>query len=98
MTTDSWKTKLALSVGLIVLTCAVYAEVIQFGYVNFDDDVHVYNNRFVANGLSGENLQWAFGIHGPSQWHPLAWVSHQIDCEVFGLWAGGHHLGRKCEG
>ena len=77
---------------LMVLTLAVYAQVHRFGFVNFDDDVHVYENSNVSSGLSMENVIWAFGIHGPSQWHPLAWISHQLDCEFFDLWPGGHHL------
>lgn len=84
-----------LDVALILLISAwvfvLYSPTLGFGFVNFDDDAHVYENGFVLGGLSPENLIWAFGIHGPSQWHPLAWMSHQIDCQIFGLWAGGHH-------
>lgn len=88
------------SVGRSVLTCiglalavlAIYGQVWQFQFVNFDDDVHVTENMHVTTGLKWENLVWDFGIHGPSQWHPLAWLSHQLDCTWFGLNAGGHHL------
>ena len=78
--------------GLVAVTLAVYGQVRRFKFVNFDDDAHVYQNPHVTGGLTAENIIWAFGIHGPSQWHPLAWLSHQLDCEMFGLWPGGHHL------
>ena len=77
--------------AILLLTGAVYGQVLGFPFVNFDDDVHVFENRHVRTGLSYDNLLWAFGIHGPSQWHPLAWLSHQLDSECFGTAAGGPH-------
>jgi len=85
-------TVVAILLGLTALTLVVFAQVYGFEFVNFDDDAHVYQNSNVIGGLTPENIIWAFGIHGPSQWHPLAWLSHQLDCELFELWAGGHHL------
>ena len=76
---------------LTVSTWALYARTLGFEFVNFDDDAHVYENPYVQGGLTWENLKWDFGVHGPSQWHPLAWLSHQIDWELFGDHAGGHH-------
>ena len=76
---------------LTVSTWGLYARTLEFKFVNFDDDAHVYENPFVQTGLNWESLQWDFGIHGPSQWHPLAWLSHQIDWQLFGANAGGHH-------
>lgn len=81
-------TKSLMAVGLVILTLSVYIQVRNHEFVNFDDDVHVYQNPFVYGGLTLENVLWAFKIHGPSQWHPLAWLSHQLDCELFGLWPG----------
>lgn len=80
-------------IGVLVLTAIVYWPVIGFDFVNFDDDAHVFDNPSVRTGLTLDNLVWAFGIHGPSQWHPLSWLSHQADVALFGVgWAGGHHL------
>lgn len=81
---------------ILLLTGFVYGQTLWFPFVNFDDDVHVYLNPHVRSGLSFDNLNWAFGIHGPSQWHPLAWISHQVDSALFGTAtnsnaAGGHH-------
>lgn len=76
---------------LTVSTAGLYVRTLDFEFVNFDDDAHVYENPFVQTGLTWENLKWDFGIHGPSQWHPLAWLSHQLDWQLFGANAGGHH-------
>lgn len=74
------------------LTLALYWQSSRFEFVNFDDDVHVYGNDQVTGGLSWDGLRWAFMVHGPSQWHPLAWLSHQLDWQLFGADAGGHHV------
>lgn len=78
--------------GLWLAVAAIYGQTCNFQFVNFDDDVHVSENPHVTSGLTAVNLRWDFGIHGPSQWHPLAWMSHQLDCTWFGLRAGGHHI------
>ena len=76
---------------LVALVVAIYGQTVRYQFVAFDDNVHVKENLFVTRGVTGETFAWAFGIHGPSQWHPLAWLSHQVDWELFGDWAGGHH-------
>ncbi len=78
---------------ILLLTGFVYGQTLWFPFVNFDDDVHVYRNPHVRSGLSFDNLRWAFEIHGPSQWHPLAWISHQVDSELFGAATDGKHAG-----
>jgi tetratricopeptide (TPR) repeat protein len=70
----------------------IYGQAGGFAFVNFDDDAHVTENENVITGLTAENLVWDFGIHGPSQWHPLTWMSHQLDCTLFDLDAGPHHV------
>src|SRR5690348_8013313 len=82
---------LATSLALVLAVGAVYGQTAWFEFVNFDDDVHVFENPHIVTGFTRENLRWDFGIHGPSQWHPLAWISHQADWTVFGPRAGGHH-------
>lgn len=76
---------------ILLLTGFVYGQTLWFPFVNFDDDVHVYRNPHVRSGLSFDNLRWAFEIHGPSQWHPLAWISHQLDSQFFGATVDGAH-------
>lgn len=82
----------------VVLTCilfallAVYAQVVTFGFVNYDDPQYVANNPFVNAGLSLNGLKWAFtSYHTGATWHPLTWVSHMLDSHLFGTWPGGHH-------
>ena len=52
----------------------------------------VSENPQVAGGFTWENFIWSVSIHGPGQWHPLAWWTHQLNCQLFGLQAGWHHL------
>lgn len=87
----------ALVVLLLVLSIfAVYQRVRAFGFVDFDDSLYVRDNPLVASGLSLEGMKWAFSLE-PSKsegtyYHPLAWVSHMADVEMFGMSPGRHHL------
>ena len=79
-------------VSLALTTLVTYSPLRQSEFVNWDDGAFVYNNPHVADGLSLENFQWSFGIHGPGQWHPVSWWVHQLNCEMFGLDPGAHHM------
>jgi len=61
-------------------------------FVNFDDDYYVFANSHVNQGLTLAGIQRAFTRGDASNWHPLTWISHMLDCHVYNLWAGGHHL------
>jgi tetratricopeptide (TPR) repeat protein len=77
---------------LIVLAlAAVYGQTARNEFINYDDDIYLLSNPEVTAGLSWRGVLWAFGFHA-SNWHPLTWVSHMIDSQLFGGWAGGHHL------
>jgi hypothetical protein len=79
---------LALALG----TLALYWPVTHFPFINFDDDEYVADNPVTQAGLTWHGLVWAFnGIH-VGNWHPASWLSHMIDCQLFGVNAGGHHL------
>jgi tetratricopeptide (TPR) repeat protein len=82
---------LALSLLLVLAVGAVYGQTARHEFITFDDDMYILNNREVTGGLSWAGLRWAFGFHA-GNWHPLTWVSHMLDVQLFGLWAGGHHL------
>ena len=73
-------------------TLAVYAPVAHFDFVMLDDDVYVTANRRVQAGLTADGIVWAFTTGHSSFWQPLTWLSHMLDCQLFGLDAGGHHL------
>jgi len=83
-----------LVILLVGLTFGVYAQVVGFDFTNFDDDNYVSNNNVVKKGLSLEGLKYAFSItkEKKAYWHPLTWLSHMLDCQVFGLNAGMHHM------
>jgi protein O-mannosyl-transferase len=78
-------------VALAVLVVAVYWQAVGFEFINFDDNIYVYENPFVNGGLNKESIYWAFTQFHSANWHPLTWMSHQLDVTLFGLNAGSHH-------
>jgi len=76
---------------LAILTAAVYWQVGGFEFVRFDDDKYITENPIVRDGWSPAGIRWAFSSFEQSNWHPLTWLSHMIDVEMFGLDAGRHH-------
>src|SRR5438477_7498151 len=77
---------------LTVLTLAVFWPVRHFEFINYDDPEYVTQNPFVQRGLTTDGIAWAFRTNYASNWHPLTWFSHMLDCRIFGMNAGGHHL------
>ncbi|HYV26833.1 MAG TPA: tetratricopeptide repeat protein, partial [Candidatus Eisenbacteria bacterium] len=78
----------------IVLACAVFASflpVFKNDFVNYDDPDYVTSNSHVTSGLKWENVKWAFTAGHASNWHPLTWLSHMLDCELYGEKAMGPH-------
>lgn len=70
----------------------MYARVWQHGFVNLDDAQYVSDNPAVSGGLSARGLSWAFTTPHAGNWHPLTWLSHMLDVELYGMNAGPHHL------
>jgi len=81
-----------ISAAIALATLAVYAPVAEHDFVDLDDDDYVRDNRVVRRGLSWDGLRWAFVTGHAGNWHPLTWLSHMLDCSLFGLAAGAHHL------
>jgi tetratricopeptide (TPR) repeat protein len=82
-----------MCVALAVLVVALYLPALRNDFVNYDDPDYVTHNAHVLKGLNGENVKWAFGTDNPAaNWHPLTWLSHMLDVQVFGLTPWGHHL------
>ncbi len=73
-------------------TFVAFAPVLAAGFVNFDDPTYVTENPRVLAGLSLDGLVWAATTTHAANWHPLTWISHQLDVQLFGLDARGHHL------
>tara|TARA_B100000686_G_scaffold348468_1_gene439576 strand:- start:1551 stop:3356 length:1806 start_codon:yes stop_codon:yes gene_type:complete len=69
----------------------VYFQVLDFQFVNYDDELYVVHNPRVNSGLKIENVSWAFTNAYAANWHPLTWISHMVDVEWFGLNPAGHH-------
>src|SRR5690349_16236658 len=85
-------TDLLVCVGLLTVTWAVFGQTLTHDFVNFDDHVYVYENPLVIKGLSTEGIIGAFTHTHARNWHPLTTISHMLDCQLYGLKAGGHHL------
>ncbi len=77
---------------LAALTLAVYAQVYSHGYLLVDDHLYVGENARVQAGLSWANTRWAFTTTAAANWHPVTWLSHMLDCQLFGVHLGAHHL------
>ena len=77
---------------LIIAILAVYWQVGNHEFVNYDDNEYVTENRHVQAGLTSDSIIWAFTSTHAANWHPLTWLSHMMDCQIYGLNPGGHHL------
>jgi protein O-mannosyl-transferase len=75
---------------LVLATLLLYGRVIHDEFLAFDDSVYVTRNIHVNTGLNRANVEWAFGYH-EANWHPLTWLSHMADCQLFGLKPGPPH-------
>lgn len=83
---------LLICLFLILATLSVYWQVRDYAFVNFDDNAYIYENPYVRAGLTRESIAWAFTAAHSSNWHPLTWLSHILDVQLYGLNPGQHHL------
>lgn len=94
-TVDGWKGvsryQWILCGLLMVVTFAVYFRATTNPFVNYDDQDYVVENPHVQRGLTEATVRWAFATTEAHNWHPLTWLSHALDCELFGLKPAGHH-------
>ncbi len=81
-----------LSLALAAATVLVFLPVVRFGFVNYDDGDYVDGNAHVQSGLLWTNIVWAFTTGHASNWHPLTWLSHMLDVQLFGTRVGAYHL------
>jgi protein O-mannosyl-transferase len=84
--------KIAICFILVAITAAIYLQVTSFDFINFDDPAYVYENDVVQQGVTWQGIVWSFVREHASNWHPLTWISHMVDAQLYGLRAGGHHL------
>lgn len=82
-----WLVALALIAGCLL----VYGQTFHFEFLNFDDNAYVYENQWVRSGVTASGVHWAFTTLDYFYWQPVTWLSHMLDCQVFGLAPGWHH-------
>jgi hypothetical protein len=86
------RNELLMAAALALATLAVYGQVIGHQFIDLDDDLSIRDNPMVNAGLTVKGIAWAFTTFHDSNWHPVTWISHMVDCQFFGLNAGGHLL------
>jgi tetratricopeptide (TPR) repeat protein len=81
-----------ICVALAGLTWIVFGQTLRHDFINYDDETYVTENPVIISGLTRQGALWAFTHAHAGNWHPLTSISHMLDCQVYGLKAGGHHL------
>ena len=86
--------RLTLFIGTLLgaVTLVVYWPVRHFGFLNWDDLTYISRNDHVRGGLTWSGITWSFTHSYSSNWHPLTWLSHMLDCQLYGLNPAGPHL------
>jgi tetratricopeptide (TPR) repeat protein len=87
-----YKYEITASLLLILITIAIYYRVANFEYITFDDDLYVYDNTHIKDGLTFQNMLWSLTTSHAYNWHPLTWISLYVDSQFFGSTPGVHHL------
>ena len=82
----------SICVLLAAIVFACFSPALHNGFTGYDDPEYVTENPHVSTGLSVRNAAWAFATAHASNWHPLTWLSHALDCQLFGLAPAGHHF------
>lgn len=83
--------KLPLALVLFLATLALYSPTLRHSFVDYDDDRYVTENPHIQNGLTPAAIKWSFTTFEQANWHPLTWLSHALDCQLFHLNPAGHH-------
>ena len=84
--------ELFIAFGLVAVILAVYTQVVSHQFIILDDNRYIRENSMVNQGLTLTGIAWAFTTFHAANWHPLTWLSHMLDCQIFGLNAGSHLL------
>jgi len=89
---EKFPIRIAISLFMIIATFLTYSQVLDYGFLNFDDNKYVTENTHITKGINHEDVVWAFTESYASNWHPITWLSHMFDFEFYGLDPFGHHL------
>ena len=84
--------KYAALILVLILVCITYAQIAGHAFISYDDTEYITENPFVTKGLTWASISWAFTSFDISYWHPLTWISHMIDYEIYGNNPAGHHM------
>lgn len=84
--------KIIIAVFLLAAVFAVYWQTVGYEFISFDDTEYITENPAILQGLTLSGISWAFTTFHASNWHPLTWLSHLLDIELFGMNPAGHHL------
>lgn len=93
--TSSTRYNILIYIVILIMIFAVYWQVINHEFITFDDNIYVTDNASVKNGIGLRGVLWAFKFtdsKSQAYWHPVTWLSHMLDCQLFDLNAGMHHL------
>ena len=91
-TTTFGRPDFLILLALAGVTSAIYVQVIGHQFITLDDPTYIQENPMVNRGVTSAGLVWAFTTFYATNWHPLTWISHMIDCQLFGMNAGRHLL------
>lgn len=83
--------QLVICILLVIAVLVVYGQVKKHDFINCDDELYVTENYHVKNGLTFKNVIWAFSAGYATNWHPITWLSHMLDFELYGSNPMGHH-------
>src|SRR5579864_581506 len=86
------KRQFVLALALVALTLLVYAPIRNYPFITYDDNLYVTQNIPVQSGLTWKSIAWAFTTVEVANYHPITWLSHELDVQMFGLNPAGHHL------
>jgi Tfp pilus assembly protein PilF len=88
----SFKTVIWVAAVLVAINLFIYAPIRHYGFLSYDDPPYVSENAQVIRGLTGQGVLWAFTTGHASNWHPMTWLSHMLDVQMYGMNAGRHHF------
>ena len=81
-----------ICLGMVIVVCIFYYPILHNEFIRYDDDVYILKNAEVQAGLTWSTVEWAFTTFDEANWHPLTWLSHALDCQLFGLNPAGPHI------
>lgn len=92
MSIKQFKTDIILGFFLVLMIIAVYGQIRSYGFILYDDPSYIIENVNVTKGVTIDSVKWAFTTRLHKHWHPVTWLSHMLDYQLFGLDPGWHHI------